>query len=186
MKVTDLFTVARGQSLDLVHLDQVATDTGIAYVSTAGVNNGVIGWVKPVEAIEPSAPGTISVALVGMTLSAFVQPRAYYTAQNVDVLTPIDPAMSFGEKIWWAQCIRANRYRFNYGRKANRTFRSLELPDTVPEWIGSIVHDATGDMIEAIEAVDESIDNSEFANFADLTMKLLKTPKPPSRSKPST
>jgi hypothetical protein len=45
--------------------------------------------------------------------------------------------MSLQEKAWWAQCIAANRYRYNFGRQANRTLASLELPDGVPNWARS-------------------------------------------------
>ncbi|MFX0593307.1 restriction endonuclease subunit S [Melissospora conviva] len=45
--------------------------------------------------------------------------------------------MSLQEKAWWAQCIASNRYRYNFGRQANRTLASLELPDGVPEWVRS-------------------------------------------------
>ncbi|MEV4098091.1 restriction endonuclease subunit S [Streptosporangium saharense] len=42
------------------------------------------------------------------------------------------------EKLWWAECIKANRYRYNFGRQANRSLASLELPDAVPEWVHQV------------------------------------------------
>ena len=43
------------------------------------------------------------------------------------------------EKLWWAMCITANRFRFGFGRQANRTLKDLVLPDAkdVPTWVGS-------------------------------------------------
>jgi hypothetical protein len=158
MKVTDLFDVKRGHQLDLTHLALAPKNSGIAYVSCTDQNNGVSGWVKLIESMEPAAAGTISVALVGATLAAFIQARSYYTAQNVEILTPIDPDMTFAEKTWWACCIRANRYRFNYGRKANRTFRSLELPDEVPDWVEATPRKAVAEMLESITSVGETIE----------------------------
>ena len=34
-------------------------------------------------------------------------------------------------------CLRANRYRYSYGRQANRTLRDIGLPDPsrLPEWV---------------------------------------------------
>jgi len=157
VKVTDLFAVVRGHDLDLTHLDQVATGTGIAYVSCSGGNNGVTGWVSRIDDVEPGAAGTLTVALVGMTLSTFVQPYPYYTAQNVDILTPLNPEMTFVEKIWWATCIHANQFRFNYGRKANRTFRSLELPDEVPDWVASVPSATFSEMVKSITDVEQSV-----------------------------
>jgi len=43
--------------------------------------------------------------------------------------------MSVPERLWWAQCIESNRYRYNYGRQANRSLASLELPGDVPVWV---------------------------------------------------
>jgi len=135
MLVTDLFSVKRGHKLDLTALTQVPDATGLAYVSRTEQHNGVIAWVAPVEGIIPAEAGTISVALGGSVMAAYVQPYAYYTAQNVDVLTPLNSAMTLAERLWWASCIRENRYRYNYGRHANRTFRFLHLPDEVPPWV---------------------------------------------------
>jgi hypothetical protein len=53
--------------------------------------------------------------------------------------------MSIQEKLWWAECIEANRYRFNFGRQANRTVRSLNLPDKPPKWVkGAVVPSFVG------------------------------------------
>lgn len=175
--VDDLFRVERGHGLDLVHLTQVPKRAGVAYVSRSQKNNGVLSWVKEVDGIEPARAGTISVALGGSVMSAFVQPYPYYTAQNVDVLTPKTPMM-LAEMLWWAECIRANRYRYNYGRHANRTFHSLVLPDTVPTWVKGVPHDAVEELRGKIEDVAESIDEpSEFENFADLAGRLFQLPK---------
>lgn len=170
--VTGLFSVTRGHKLDLVTLTQVEPLQGVAYVSRGEKNNGVIAWVKQVEGIEPAAPGTISVALGGNVMAAFVQPTPYYTAQNVDVLTPLDPAMTLAEKLWWASCILANRYRYNYGRHANRTFRSLSLPSSVPDWVQNIPHEAVEDLRSSVEDVADSIGEDQFKNFENLALKL--------------
>jgi len=42
--------------------------------------------------------------------------------------------MTTEEKLWWAMCLRAHRYRYSYGRQANRTLKDLELPDEMPAW----------------------------------------------------
>lgn len=39
------------------------------------------------------------------------------------------------EKLWWARRIRANRYRYSYGRQANRTLREMALPPP-PTFVG--------------------------------------------------
>jgi hypothetical protein len=43
--------------------------------------------------------------------------------------------MTLREKLWWSMVIRANRYRYSYGRQANRTLATLALPTEVPSWV---------------------------------------------------
>lgn len=104
---------------------------GVLFVGRSGQNQGVSGRVKRIGAVEPYAAGLITVALGGASrLATFVQQEAFYTAQNVAVLTPLRP-MGLEEKFFWATCIRANRFRYEgFGREANRTLHLLELPNS--------------------------------------------------------
>lgn len=43
--------------------------------------------------------------------------------------------MSLSEKLYYCMCIRANSYKYNYGRQANKTLKNIELPDYIPEWV---------------------------------------------------
>jgi hypothetical protein len=47
--------------------------------------------------------------------------------------------MSVEQKLFFCMCIRANKFRFNYGRQANKTLRELLIPDIteVPHWADS-------------------------------------------------
>lgn len=49
------------------------------------------------------------------------------------VLEPKTP-MTLSEKLFYCECIRKNRYRYSYGRQANKTLEELELPDQIPDW----------------------------------------------------
>ncbi|MFH5227309.1 restriction endonuclease subunit S [Antrihabitans spumae] len=134
--VEDLFIIGRGHSLSLNKMRQVAEVHGVAFVSRTAKNNGVSAWVSPLEDVQPHPAGSLSVCLRSRnsTLATFVQPRRFYTAYHVATLTPRDP-MTLAEKLWWARCIEENRYRLNFGRQANRTLSSLELPDVQPDWV---------------------------------------------------
>jgi hypothetical protein len=85
---------------------------------------------------EPSAAGTLTVALGGSVLETFVQPRAFYTGFHIFCLTPF-VKMSTAQKLYYCACIRANKYRYNYGRQANRTLKDIFIPDIseIPEWV---------------------------------------------------
>lgn len=138
-RVRDLFDIWAGHGIDLIRLEVTTPDDpdGVAYISRAEKHNGILAYVKVPAGVSPAAAGTLSVAVGGSICSTFVQPRDYICAQNVRVLTP-KSAMTLREKLWWARCIRANRYRFNYGRHANRTLKDLELPDAPPKWLASV------------------------------------------------
>lgn len=139
MLVSDIFDIQYGQSLSLNKLHEVPEGSGIAFVSRTAKNNGVSAWVEPVTGIEPFDPGLLTVCLRSRnyTLATFVQPRRFYCGYHIYVLTQKN-AMDLREKLWWAECIAANRYRYNFGRQANRTLADLELPDAIPDWVNQI------------------------------------------------
>jgi hypothetical protein len=139
MQVSDLFTIDYGQSLSLNKLNQVADGEGIAFVSRTAKNNGISAWVSKIDGIEPLPDGLLTVCLRSRNyaLSTFVQPRPFYCGYHIYVLTP-RKSMSLRQKLWWAKCIEANRYRYNFGRQANRTLESLTLPDEIPDWVEEV------------------------------------------------
>jgi hypothetical protein len=114
------------------------TGEGIAFVSRTARNNGVAAWVKPIDGIEPLPPGLLTVSLRSRNsaLATFVQPRPFYCGYHIFVLRPRRP-MTLVEKLWWAQAIEANRYRYNFGRQANRSLSDLILPESGPAWVNS-------------------------------------------------
>lgn len=135
-KISDIFHIRRSPSLDL-NAQEVVSNGGINYVGCSAKPNGVTARIRSAAPNYVGSPGEITVALVGATLEAFVQPEPFVCTQNVNILTPIDPEMTLSEKLWWCMCIRHNAYRYSYGRKANRTFASIELPVAVPTWVNS-------------------------------------------------
>lgn len=138
MQVKDLFNVHYGHSLELNRLTQTSDSHGIAFVSRTARNNGVSARVEPIEGLEPAPAGAISVSLGGRNyaLETSLQVNPFYCGRDVSYLLAKRP-MDVKEKLWWATCIKANRYRFNFGRQANKTLSELVLPDEVPEWVSS-------------------------------------------------
>lgn len=137
-KINDLFTLDYGHSLELNRLEQSASPEAINFVGRAARNNGVTARVNPIPGLAPAAAGTISVALGGQGGAgvAFLQPSPYYCGRDVMILTA-RTQMTEQEKLWWVTCITANRFRFGFGRQANRTLKDLSLPapKNMPEWV---------------------------------------------------
>lgn len=140
-KINDLFTLDYGHSLELNRLEQSTSADAINFVGRAARNNGVTARVKPIQSLSPSPAGAITVALNGQGGAgvAFLQPFPFYSGFHVMVLCPKQP-MTEQEKLWWVMCITANRFRFGFGRQANRTLKDLSLPELkdIPEWVGTM------------------------------------------------
>ena len=135
-RLDQVFDLRYGHSLELNALTPVESPEGVNFVSRAMGNNGVTARVA--VDVEPAKSGEMTVALSGNgVLSTFVQPEPFVCGYHVMILTAKDPSMTVTEKLWWARCIWENRYRFSYGRQANRTLGSLLLPTEVPEWVHS-------------------------------------------------
>lgn len=136
--VSDLFDLSYGHSLEFNQLTPSVGNDGINFVSRTARNNGVSGRVAFLPDVRPAPAGTITVALNGQggAGAAFLQPYRYYTGFHVMVLTAKKP-MSDREKLWWVYCLTANRFRFGFGRQANKTLASLQLPDpgATPNWV---------------------------------------------------
>lgn len=136
MRVDELFDLRYGHSLELVRLQETITPSGVNFVARSMFNNGVTARVEIPDTVQGlGKPGEITVALGGNVLSTFVQPEPFVTGFHVMILTPKNEAMSLQERLWWASCIWMNRFRYSYGRQANRTLAGLELPDSVPSWV---------------------------------------------------
>lgn len=140
MKVIDLFDVEYGVNLELLNCEETTADDidGINFVSRTASNNGVVAVVKKIDGVIPQKAGTLSCAGGGSVLETFLQTKPYYSGRDLYVLTPKKP-MTIQEKLFYCMCIKANAYRYNYGRQANKTLKNLELPDTIPAWVSSAI-----------------------------------------------
>jgi len=137
--LNQVFEVRYGNKFD-ANKAQFSAD-GVSFVSRSSKNLGIVGQVEAVKGEDPFEAGLLTVTLGGTyLLSTFVQPKPFYTAQNIKVLRPLFP-MTFAEKLYYCECIRANRFRFStHGREANRSIDSLLVPEKneVPPWIGEV------------------------------------------------
>lgn len=140
-QISELFHLKYGHSLELNRLEQIGGPAAINFVGRAARNNGVTAKVRRIEGLEPAASGTVSVALGGQGGAgiAFLQPFPYYCGRDVMILTP-KHRMHEQEILWWVTCISANRFRFGFGRQANRTLKDINLPSrkVLPRWVSSV------------------------------------------------
>nr|WP_300836992.1 restriction endonuclease subunit S [uncultured Acetatifactor sp.] len=133
-KVSKLFFVRYGVNLELNAL--IRDNSGIHFVSRTAKNNGVSAKVKPLSYIEPLPAGTITVAGGGSVMEAFLQMAPYYSGRDLYYLTAKVP-MTNEQKLFYCLCLRANKYKFSYGRQSNVTLPDLQIPtlDSIPDYV---------------------------------------------------
>jgi hypothetical protein len=149
--VDDLFDIVAGNSFSLANL---ARDiSGVNFVSRRTKNNGVSARVARTN-VDPFPAGCLTVALSGAggVMETSVQTAQFYTAFHVAVLTPKIP-MSLEEKLFCAQAVRLNRFRYGFGRQANRTLPAIRIPP-FPEWLlTSTVIDAQAEIASRLRSL---------------------------------
>jgi hypothetical protein len=134
IELQEVFEITYGNSLDLNKLKK--TKFGINFVSRTSKNNGVSAQVEEILTEEKMPYGSISVSLGGSVLEAFIQPKDFYTGYHIFCLRE-KIRLSDAQKLYYCVCIRANKYKYSYGRQANRTLKSLLVPspEEIPSWV---------------------------------------------------
>ncbi len=135
VSLNTLFFVKYGSDLELNK--QIQSPDGIYFVSRNRNNNGVVARILPPEGIAPNPGNTISVPLGSSSaLYAFLQEAPYYSGRDLAYLVPRVP-MSKQVMLYYCMCIRANRYKFNWGRQANKSIGDIMIPSPadIPSWV---------------------------------------------------
>lgn len=135
MKCLDkVFDVWYGVNLEVVNSEVV--NQGVPFVSRQSVNNGIVCHIKRIDNIEPNPANTLSIAVSGSVLSTFYHDYEYYSGRDVYVAKP-KMNLTKAEMLYYCYIIEQNKYRYNYGRGANKTFRDILVPsyDEIPNYI---------------------------------------------------
>jgi hypothetical protein len=137
--VSDIFDIRYGHSLELNALPHSTPKDGVAFVSRRQGRNGVSGYVSPIDGLDPAPAGDISCALGGNPLATYLQESPFYCGRDVAILRP-KSKLTKQQIIFYCLCIKENRFRYSYGRQANKTLASLPIPsiEEIPNWVGSI------------------------------------------------
>ncbi|MEM1403116.1 MAG: restriction endonuclease subunit S [Pseudomonadota bacterium] len=159
VELQELFHVRYGVNLELNKLEQVSK--GINFVSRTEKNNGVSAVVAPIDGIKALPAGAITVAGGGSVLATFLQPEPFYSGRDLYYLVPREDMNSI-VKLYYCACIRANKYRFSYGRQANKTLKNLLVPNLkdIPDWVSK---DTVTKQITLIKDRSQSILDSVVA-----------------------
>lgn len=139
-RVSDLFVVKYGVNLELnacIECDKAETDS-VNFVARTAENNGISARVMTIDGIEPQKAGLISVAGGGSVLSTFLQNEPFYSGRDLYTLDSKEN-ISDEAKMFIITVIEQNKYKYSYGRQANKTLPDLLLKLPInsegnPDW----------------------------------------------------
>jgi hypothetical protein len=134
IKLSEYFEIKYGVNLEFQNMK--LCNKGIPFVSRTEKNNGITGFVKKIDNIIPNPRNTISVACGGSVMESFLQKNDYYSGRDLFYLKP-KVALTDNEMLFYCVCLRANKYKYSYGRQANRTLAEIKIPhkDFIPEFV---------------------------------------------------
>lgn len=137
----DLFTVHYGANMELYKFDECKTthERAVPFVSRSERNNGIAAHVEKRIGYELNPAHTLSVAGGGSVLATFYQDKPYYSGRDLYYLIP-KRVMSVVEMLYYSMIIKANRYRYSYGRQANKTFKNILIPEKMTNAINNVAH----------------------------------------------
>lgn len=134
IKLREYFEIKYGVNLEFQNMK--LCNKGIPFVSRTEKNNGITGFVEKIDNIIPNPGNTISVACGGSVMESFLQKNDYYSGRDLFYLKP-KIALTDNEMLFYCTCLRANKYRYSYGRQANRTLAEIKIPtkNSIPDFV---------------------------------------------------
>ncbi|MDR3047350.1 MAG: restriction endonuclease subunit S, partial [Bacteroidales bacterium] len=136
-RLNEIFEIKNSPSLELLNCEQI--ENGICFVSRTSANNGIVARVELLDELEPMPANAITVALGGSVLSSFYQDEPFYTSFHIACLYP-RIELTKEQMLYYAYVIEQNKYRYNFGRQANRTLKNILIPDIteLPDYVNKI------------------------------------------------
>ncbi|RUX20518.1 S-CspCI protein [Mesorhizobium sp. M2A.F.Ca.ET.037.01.1.1] len=166
--VSSIFDIRYGHSLELNALEQTSPKEGVAFVSRQKGSNGISAYVTPLADVDPAPAGEVTCALSGNgVLTTCLQEAPFYTGFHVAILKA-KVALTKQQILYYCACIRQNRYRYSYGRQANKTLAKLLIPSPseIPSWVSSTDLDQIKDAGKPALAVQPpTIDPQKWKEF---------------------
>ena len=133
-KVTDIFYTSESQGM--VEYQMNYKKNGINFIGRGSDNNGVVNTVEEIESIKPLPGNCITVAMSGSVMESCVQKEEFYSSYHIKILRP---KIEMSDKILHFYCyvLRSNKWKYSFGRQANKTINELKIPSVndIPSWV---------------------------------------------------
>lgn len=137
MRLDQLFTIKNGVASTGLSIESSKQIFHLPYLRPASTQERTLAgwvWLRDIEDkdIYPAETLFVSTNGEGSHSYAYVSSFEFVANSDVSMLIPKQP-MSQLEKLYYAECITRNRWRFSYGRKPKgKRLASIELPDKMP------------------------------------------------------
>lgn len=122
--LSELFYIKYGVNLELFNCNEEIKD--INFVARTSENNGVSSKVERINNILPQDAGLISVAGGGSVLSTFYQDEPFYSGRDLYTLRSKENIDKYA-KLFIVTLIKREKYKYSYGRQANKTLPYIEI-----------------------------------------------------------
>lgn len=129
-RLDKVFNIINSKSLELINCEE--NDNGVLFVARTEKNNGIVARITQFSHISPMPKNAITVALGGSVLSCFLQTEPFYTSFHIACLYP-KQSMTEEMMLLYCSIIEQNKYKYSFGRQANKTLGALMIP-TVEEF----------------------------------------------------
>ena len=166
MKITELFEIHKPKTLTFNSMTK--DPNGINFVSSRATQNGCNGKVARVNGLTIYPAGAISVPLKGSVLEASLQLEDFYCAHQTAVLIP-KVELTVRQKIYYILVIRSYKFKYNYGRQADRTIDTFELPslEEIPDWVETMDIPSFEDVADS--KISEKVELPDISLWKDFT-----------------
>ena len=143
IRIGDLFEIKNGySSSNIKNIFLERRDGLVEYKRPSNkLENTTAGYVEekliPDEYIFPEKTLFVSTDGQGSHTFSYVAPNRFVPNSNISVLIP-GIEMTLIQKLYYARCITANRYKFSYGRKPKGKRLAdilVPSPGEIPSWV---------------------------------------------------
>lgn len=122
--LSELFYIKYGINLELSSCNEDVHE--INFVARTSENNGVASKVERINGKEPQKAGLITVAGGGSVLSTFYQDEPFYSGRDLYTLEAKEEIDKYA-KLFIITLIRLEKYKYSYGRQANKTLPYIQI-----------------------------------------------------------
>ena len=167
-KLNEIFELWYGVNLELINCEQIPN--GVPFVSRQSTGNGIVGYVMPINK-KPNPAHTLSIAGSGSVLSTFYHDYEYYSGRDVYIAKP-KQKLTKEQMLYYAYVIEQNKYRYSFGRQANKSLKNILIPDIceLPNYVNKISVSEYGFEKQSIlnKKIKLNLENWQYFKYGDI------------------